>query len=110
MPKFITYFTYTGAAAKALIAQPSDRTAAARALVESVGGQLDSFYWMSGHHDGFFIATLADAVTASALAAAAVASGALLDVETHQIFSSDEQAAIMTKAGAALAAYRPPTA
>jgi uncharacterized protein with GYD domain len=110
MPKFITFFSYTGASAKAMIERPSDRSAAAKALVESLGGTQEAFYWMQGKHDGFLIANLPDGVAASAVAAAVGASGAIVGTETHQIFDHDEQTAIVMQAGAALRAYKPPTA
>jgi len=110
MPRFITFFSYTGEAAKAMIERPSDRTAAARALAESVGGTLDGFFWMQGKHDGFLLTTLPDGVAASALAAAAAGTGAITGFETHQIFDQDEQGQIVTRAKTAISAYRPPTA
>ena len=55
MPKYICFFSYTREAGKAMIEKPTDRVAAAKALVESVGGKMECFYWMHGHHDGFFI-------------------------------------------------------
>lgn len=110
MPKFITFFSYTAESANAMIERPSDRSAAAKALVESLGGTQEAFYWMQGTHDGFVISNLPDGVAASALAAAVGASGAIVGAETHQIFDLDEQAAIVKQAGAALRAYRPPTA
>ena len=110
MPRFITFFSYTGDAAKAMIEHPSDRTAAAKALAESVGGTLDGFYWMHGKHDGFLLTTLPDGVAASALAAAAGASGAITDFETHQIFDQAEQSAIVSAAAKARGVYKPPTA
>ncbi|MEO7665351.1 MAG: GYD domain-containing protein [Candidatus Limnocylindrales bacterium] len=110
MPKFITYFSYTANAAKAMIDRPSDRNAAAKALAESLGGSLDSFYWMQGKKDGFLITTLPDATAAAALSAAVGSTGAITGCETHQIFDHDEQAAIVQQAGVALKAYRPPTA
>ena len=110
MPRFITFFSYTGEAAKAMIDRPSDRSAAGKALVESLGGTQESFYWMQGKHDGFFIASLPDGVAASALAAAAGSTGAISRLETHQIFDHGEQAAIVEQAGIALKAYKPPTA
>ena len=110
MPKFITFFSYTGASAKAMIERPSDRSAAAKGLVESLGGTLEAFYWMQGKHDGFLISSVPDGVAASALAAAVGATGAIVGVESHQIFNHDEQAAIAKQAAAALAAYTPPTA
>ena len=110
MPRFITFFSYTGESAKAMIERPSDRSAAGKALVESLGGTQEAFYWMQGKHDGFLISNVPDGVTASALAAAVGATGAVVGIETHQIFDHDEQAAIVKKADAALRAYKPPTA
>jgi uncharacterized protein with GYD domain len=110
MPRFITFFSYTGAAAKAMIERPSDRSAASKALVESLGGTQEAFYWMQGKHDGFLIANLPDAIAAAAIAAAVASTGAVGGVETHQIFDHDEQAAIATHATTALGAYKPPTA
>src|SRR4051795_79372 len=110
MPRYITFFSYTGEAAKAMIERPSDRTAAARTLAESVGGTLDGFFWMQGKHDGFLLTTLPGAVAAAALAAAAGSTGAITGFETHQIFDQDEQSDILSRAKAATSAYRPPTA
>ena len=110
MPRFITFFSYTGEATKAMIERPSDRSAAAKALVESLGGTQEAFYWMQGKHDGFLITNLPDGVTAAAIVAAVGASGAVTDLETHQIFDHDEQAAIVKHAQTAVRAYKPPTA
>ncbi len=110
MPAYITFFTYTGAAAKAMIDQPSDRNAAAKTLVESLGGKLEAFYWMSGRYDGFLIAQLPDSMTAAALSAAASSSGAFTEFETHEIFDRDAQAQIVKSAKTATTAYKPPTA
>jgi uncharacterized protein with GYD domain len=108
MPKFITFFSYTGESAKAMIDRPSDRSAAARAVVESLGGTMEAFYWMQGKHDGFLISTLADGVSASALSLAVGSTGAIKGIESHQIFDRDEQAAIVKAAKSAT--YKPPTA
>ncbi len=110
MARYITFFSYKGEAIKAMIDRPSDRSAAAKALVESLGGTLEAFYWMQGHHDGFLITSLPDGVTASALAAAVGATGVIGGLETHEIFDHDEQSAIVAGAGTALRAYKPPTA
>lgn len=110
MPRFSTFFSYTRDAAKAMIEHPSDRSAAAKALVESLGGTQEAFYWMQGKHDGFLITNLPDGVAASALAAAVGATGAVGGLETHQIFDRDEQAAIVSAAATARKAYKPPTA
>jgi uncharacterized protein with GYD domain len=109
MARFITFFSYTAASAKAMIDRPSDRSAAGKALVESLGGTQEAFYWMHGKHDGFLISNVPDGVTAAALSAAVGATGAVAGLETHQIFDQDEQASIVEQAGTALKAYKPPT-
>ena len=110
MARFITFFSYTGAAAKAMIERPSDRSAAVTTVVESLGGTLESFYWMQGKHDGFLISNLPDGVAAAGLAAAVGATGAVTGLETHQIFDHDEQAAIVQHGATAAKVYKPPTA
>ena len=49
-------------------------------------------------------------MTAAALSVAVGAAGAVVDLETHQIFDHDEQAAIVEQADTARKAYKPPTA
>ena len=110
MPKYICFFSYTRDAIKGMIEKPSDRVAAARALVESVGGKLECFYWMHGPHDGFFIADFKDAISATAATAAAGSTGAITQVETHELFDGEAQGRIMKAAKGALGSYKPPTA
>jgi uncharacterized protein with GYD domain len=110
MPKYISFFSYTRDAASAMIAKPSDRGAAAKALVESVGGKLECFYWMHGPHDGFFIADYKDGASAAAVAAAAGSTGAITNLETHELFDAAAQGQIARAAKTALAGYKPPTA
>jgi len=108
MPKYLFLFSYSSDSVKAMVKSPSDRSAAAKALVESLGGTQEAFYWMHGQHDGFLIADLPDGVAASALSVAVGAAGAIVDAETHEIFGHDDQTAIVTKADAALKAYKAP--
>lgn len=110
MPKYICFFSYTRDAAKAMIDRPTDRAAAAKALVESVGGKMECFYWMQGDHDGFFIADYDDGMSAAAVAAAAASTGAITHVETHELFDGAAQGRIMKAAKTALGRYEPPTA
>ena len=110
MPRFITFFSYPAESAKALIERPSDRSAASRALVKSLGGTQESFYWMLGKHDGFLISNLPDGMTGAALSAAVGATGAVTGIESHQIFDAAEQATIVERAATARKAYKPPTA
>ena len=65
---------------------------------------------MQGRHDGFLISNAPDGVAAAAVSAAVNASGAVVNLETHQIFDADEQAAILEHADTARKAYKSPTA
>ena len=106
--KYITFFSYSADAVKAMIHHPSDRSAAATALVEALGGTVEAFYWMQGLHDGFLIAELPDSVSGTALVAAVASTGAVANLESHEIFDHDQQAAIVNTAKTALDAYTPP--
>jgi uncharacterized protein with GYD domain len=110
MPRFISFFSYTSAADKAMIDRPSDRSAASKAVVEALGGTQEAFYWMQGKHDGFVITNFPDGVAAAAFSVAIGSAGAVGGIQTHQIYDHDEQAAIVKQAGTGVGAYKPPTA
>lgn len=93
-----------------MIDKPTERLAAARALVESVGGTMECFYWMQGHCDGFFIASYKDGMSSAAVAAAAGSTGAITRIETHELFDGEGQGRMMRAARTALAGYKAPTA
>ena len=108
MPKYVSFFTYTPEAWKGMIENPQDRATHARSLAESVGGKIESFYWMSGKFDGFLIADLPDDQSAAALAVIVKASGALKEYETHLLTSTENAPALLKKAQAGAKSYRPP--
>jgi uncharacterized protein with GYD domain len=108
MPKYVSFFTYTPEAWKAMAENPQDRGAVAKSLVESVGGKLECFYWMSGAFDGLLIADLPDDQSAGALAAVVKGSGALKEYETHLVSNMEQVPAMLKKAQAAAKSYRPP--
>ena len=108
MAKYITFFSYSADAVKAMIHHPSDRSAAAAALVEALGGTVEAYYWMQGQHDGFLISELPDSVSATALVAAVASTGAFVNLESHELFDHDQQAAIVAAAKTAQEAYTPP--
>ncbi|RYH05832.1 GYD domain-containing protein, partial [Tropicimonas sp. IMCC6043] len=51
MPRFIITGNYTEAAAKGMLAHPSDRGAATGALIEAAGGTMEAFYATTGPTD-----------------------------------------------------------
>ncbi len=107
MPLYLGRFSYTPDAMKALLAQPQDRSAAAREVAESLGGKLLGFWYAFGEFDGVFLMEAPDNASAAALAMTVGASGALSEVETTVLLDMDEAQDAMRKAAAAT--YRPPS-
>ena len=64
MAKYLVLFSLTGETIKRFLDKPSDRAAVVRDLAESVGGSLESYYWMFGQHGGAAIVSLADSQAA----------------------------------------------
>jgi uncharacterized protein with GYD domain len=106
MPHYLGQFRYTSDAVRALMSDPADRSAAAKEVVESLGGSVVGFWFSFGRFDGTYVAELPDNAAATALAMAIGGSGAIADVETTVLLGMDEAQEAMRRAGAAT--YRPP--
>ncbi|WP_264213125.1 GYD domain-containing protein [Leisingera thetidis] len=108
MPRFIVTGSYTPAAMKAVIENPSDREAAARSLVEAAGGTLESYYLTTGENDFAIKVTIDDISDLLAGLLVTGASGAVSNLKTVRAFTSDEFTAIQKKAGKIASAYKAP--
>jgi uncharacterized protein with GYD domain len=108
MAKYAVLFGLTGQAIQRFVAQPSDRAAVVRGLAESVGGSLESYYWMFGQYDGLAIVELPDSQTAAAVSLAATGSGAFTRFETHELIEAGDLAQIAERARQII--YQPPGA
>jgi uncharacterized protein with GYD domain len=106
MPHYLSRFSYTTEAISALVNGPEDRSAAAREVVESVGGRLVGFWFAFGEFDGVFLIEAPDNAAAAALAMAIGAGGALADIQTTVLLDMDEAQEAMRRAGTAT--YRRP--
>jgi uncharacterized protein with GYD domain len=104
MPKFLVEVKYSLDGARGLIDEGgSSRVAASRALVESLGGSLETFYFAFGDADAYIIAELPDNVSAAAAALIARASGGVVS-RMVVLLAPDEIDAATKKQGD----YRPP--
>jgi uncharacterized protein with GYD domain len=108
MPKYALFFTFTPETVARMIDQPSDRAAAVTALAQSVGGKLETYYWMTGPHDGFVIVDAPDTVTAAAVSLGVASSRAFGHLETYELFGAEALGGLLQKAKQARSAYRPP--
>lgn len=108
MPRYIVTGKYTASAVKAMVENPSDREAAARAIVEAAGGTLENFYVTTGDNDFSIKVTIDDAADLIAGLMATAAGGAVSNLKTVRAFTSDEFTAMQKKAGELAGAYKAP--
>lgn len=101
---------YTAASIKAMIDTPQDREAAARTLVESVGGTLHHLFFSFGADDVVALAEAPDDSIMAAVSMALGASGAMSGGATTKLMTSAEAMKAMAMAVAAAKAYKPATA
>jgi uncharacterized protein with GYD domain len=106
MPHYLGRFSYSPDAVKAMVANPQDRSEAAREVAESLGAKLLGYWFAFGEFDGVFIAEAPDNATAAAIAMAVGGAGALSKLETTVLLDMDEAQEAMRKAAGAT--YRPP--
>jgi uncharacterized protein with GYD domain len=108
MPKYAIFFTYSSDTWARMIQSPGDRSAAVRQLADSVGGSLESLYWMFGAHDGIAVADVPDSVSAAAISVAVGSTGAFKHLETHELFTQDQLSQMLSRAKDASQAYQAP--
>jgi uncharacterized protein with GYD domain len=106
VPLYLTKFTYTPETWARLIRNPEDRRAAAKAYIESVGGQLHGFWYGFGSHDGYTLWEAPDNVSMAAVVLAIGAGGALSSLDTAVLLTVDETLEALGKA--ADVKYEPP--
>lgn len=104
--KYMVLFSLTSEAVKGFIAKPSDRAGVVRGIAESLGGSLESYYWLFGQYDGMAIIALPDSHTAAAVSLAVTSSGAFSRLETHELIEASDLARIAEQARGI--SYRPP--
>ncbi len=108
MPTFIVTGKYTASAIQGMLKNPSDREAAARAIVEASGGKLETFYLTTGDNDFSIKVNIDDAADLMAGLMATAASGAVSNLKTIRAFTSSEFTEMQKKAGKIAESYKAP--
>jgi uncharacterized protein with GYD domain len=108
MAKYVSLFTYSSETWGRMINAPGDRAAALRQVLDSVGGSLDTMYWMFGDHDGMVIFDVPDSASAAAVSIAAGSSGAFKHLETHELFTQEQLGETLARAKNTTRVYQPP--
>ena len=110
MAYYLFQASYTPAALKAMVDNPQDREAAARPLIESIGGKLHHPFFSFGSDD---IIALIEAPDDGAMAAGALAvgaSGAFSAGATTKLMTAADAMQAMKASKKATEIYKPPTA
>lgn len=107
MPLYIITGSYTPAAMKGMIAKPSNRESATKALVESSGGKLHSYYLTTGDNDFMMVVEAPNGTNLIAPLVVASASGTVSNLKTVQAFTSAEFTAAQKKAVEIASRYKP---
>ncbi len=108
MPKYMVVGSYTAESWARMVETPGDRSAAARAACEAVGGTLDAFYWAFGPDDFVAIADVPDDASAAAVSVGVSSSGAVHGLRTIRLLTMDEGQALLQRARTVAAGYRRP--
>ncbi|WP_433781336.1 GYD domain-containing protein [Actinomycetospora sp. CA-101289] len=108
MAKYVVFFNYTQETWSKMITNPGDRLAAVRASAQSVGGDVEAMYFMFGKHDGFVVVDAPDAASAAGISIAVSSTGAVRDLETHELIAPDDLPTVLERAATAQGTYRPP--
>ena len=110
MAHFIVTGNYTCEAMKGMVAHPSDREAAAAALIEAAGGKVLSYYMTTGETDFLMIAEAKDGNDIIPALMVAGASGSVANLKTVLGFTSAEFTVAQKKAGGIAGTYLPANA
>jgi uncharacterized protein with GYD domain len=108
MPFYLLQIAYTPESFKSMIANPTDRKAAAEKVTAAAGGKVHQFFFAFGKYDAIVIVEAPDDVAVAGAMMAIAASGGFSAGATTKLLTSDEAMAAM-KVGAKVAGvYKPP--
>ncbi|MBA3324554.1 MAG: GYD domain-containing protein [Rhodobacteraceae bacterium] len=110
MPFYLYQLAYSPEAIKALVANPSDRKAAATKLAEGLGGKLHHLFFAFGEHDVVCLVEAPDDKTMAAVAMAVGATGTVTGSATTKLMTAEEAMDAMAMAGRVTGSYKPPMA
>ena len=106
MGYYLIQLAYTAEAAKAMVKNPQNREATARAAMESLGGKAHSFFFAFGEYDAIIIAELPGNAAAAAGALATTSGGAISKFHTTPLLTGAEAVEAMKLAQKVV--YAPP--
>ena len=110
MPHYLFQMTYSREAVQAMLANPTDRKAAAQKLTEAAGGRLIEFFFTFGSNDVLVIVEAPSDAAVAGVSLAVAASGAASSTSITKLLTAEEGIEAMALAAKASGSYRPPAA
>ena len=110
MSYYLYQLSYSKDAIKAMVANPSDREAAARKLIEALGGKLHHLFFAFGKYDVICLIEGPDDKFMMAGAAAVASAGTVSASSTVKLMTAADAMAAMAMAGKATGSYKAPQA
>jgi uncharacterized protein with GYD domain len=98
MPYFLVEARYTAQSMAAMVQSPPDRPAQIRAVVERLGGKMESFWLAFGDHDVVLVCQMPNAQSAAAFSMAVSAGGGVSAIRTTPLISWEEGVLAMRQA------------
>jgi len=108
MLKFVVEFVYSSASWARMLKVADDRASAEAALIEHLGGSLESIHWEVQTASAYVVANLPDSVSAAAVITAATKTGAFKEVQVHEVLTQDQLRDMVALARSSDQVYRPP--
>ena len=106
MPYYLVQAAYAPSSMAALIQSPQDRPKMLRAVLERLGGTLESAWLAFGEYDAMLICQMPSPQAMAAFSIAVSAGGGVRAIKTTPLLSWDEGMLAMRQA--AQAGYQPP--
>ena len=106
MAHYLIQASYSKEGIAQLLANPQDRAAAVRPVVEGMGGKIESFYFAFGDYDAIVVAELPGNVSAAALAMAVGGNPGISSYKTTPLLTMEEPMAAMRQSSGT--GYRSP--
>jgi uncharacterized protein with GYD domain len=100
MALYMTQFSYTAEAWKALVKRPEDRAAVFAEHAKKQGGRMISLHYCMGEFDGVVIYEAPDAATAASIVFTVVSPGHIKATKTTPLMTVEETMEAMHKASA----------
>lgn len=100
MARYMVQAAYTTEAIATLVGNPQDRARGLGALIERLGGRMESFDYCLGEYDVVVTYSAPDDTSAVAIALAAAAPGHLKGIKTTKLIAADEFVEASRRAGA----------